>query len=63
MLLLLEAWVVQLGRFDERPDQLLDVRGPLDLAQVIGLAARDRELRGEELAGVPSSAYRGARAR
>src|SRR5215208_5750841 len=49
---LLQARVVQLGGVDERVHQLLDVGGALDLAQVVGLAARDRELRGEELAAV-----------
>jgi hypothetical protein len=44
--------VVQLRGLDQRVDQLLDVRRPLDLTQVVGLPARDRELRGEELAAV-----------
>src|SRR5215208_6754821 len=49
---LLEAGVVELGGVDQGVDKLLDVRGPLDLAQVVGLAACDRQLRGEQLAAV-----------
>ena len=44
--------MVQLGGFDQRVDQVFDVCGPLDLAEVVGQAARHRQLRGEELAAV-----------
>ena len=36
-----QARVVKLRRFHEPVHDLLDVRGALDLAQVVGVAARD----------------------
>src|SRR3954452_7215773 len=48
----LEPRVVELRGVDQGVDELLDVRRSLDLAEVVGLAARDGQLRGEQLAAV-----------